>query len=157
MPKTITPVWERISSKTVVDESTGCWVYKGHKNRDGYGRIFYEGNQRECHRVVWELVFGVIPAGLCVCHKCDNPPCINPKHLFLGTHGDNTRDKMSKGRQRSLVGEDCPRSKLRNEDIIQIRSRYTKGISQSELGREYKVAQSTIWRIVNSQRWKHIP
>jgi hypothetical protein len=79
---------------------TGCRPWRGTRDRDGYGVLGVDGRQQRAHRVVWELTHGPIPDGLCVCHHCDNPPCVEPTHPFLGTHADNVRDAVAKGRRR---------------------------------------------------------
>lgn len=84
--------WPRIT------KSDGCWIWPGAKNADGYGDVAILGTKRKAHRLAWEVTKGPIPEGLFVCHKCDNPPCVNPDHLFVGTNSDNMRDMSSKGR-----------------------------------------------------------
>lgn len=83
-----------------VDKSGGCWVWLGTRHGKGYGHVKSGGVVRKAHRVSWEMVHGPIPDGLLVCHRCDNPPCVRPDHLFLGTARDNTQDSISKGRTR---------------------------------------------------------
>ena len=107
---------QRLSSK-LVRTQTGCWEYAGSRNRGGYGRLTYRrGSGRGApvdayatHRLMWELTFGPIPEGLEVCHHCDNPPCCNPDHLFLGTRLDNTADARAKGRTAKPRPERCKR------------------------------------------------
>jgi hypothetical protein len=114
----------------------------------------------KAHRVCWELTNGAIPAGLVVCHRCDNPPCVNPAHLFLGTLSDNTQDSLAKGRWNyspNRWGETSPTAKLSEEQVEEIRRRYKPGVvAQWELGREYGVNQTTISKIVRGTRWKHL-
>lgn len=87
-------------NKFAVDMSTECWIWKGSKNEKGYGRISCNGKYWSTHRLSYYLSKGSILEGMCVCHTCDNPPCLNPAHLFLGTIGDNMIDMMKKGRGR---------------------------------------------------------
>jgi hypothetical protein len=101
------PVADRFWPK--VEKTDGCWLWTGATDRRGYGKIFDgAGKLLIASRVAHELCIGPIPDGLCVLHKCDNPPCVNPDHLFLGTFGDNTQDMLAKGRNRN--GYSPPRS-----------------------------------------------
>lgn len=77
---------------------SGCFEWQGTLREKGYGRLYHLGRLGDAHRVAWELTRGPIPDGLYVCHKCDNPPCVNPDHLWLGTNTDNMRDMVRKGR-----------------------------------------------------------
>lgn len=83
------------------DDMLGCWVWRGGKNRKGQGVVRYNGRNWVTSRLAWYLKHGQIPKGIFVCHKCDNPSCINPDHLFLGTPGDNIRDMIEKGRNKT--------------------------------------------------------
>lgn len=89
---------DRFWRKVRRDQPTGCWEWLAATNSDGYGHFFYEGSVIGAHRVSWMLHHGAIPEGALVCHHCDNPRCVNPAHLFLGTHQDNATDKVVKGR-----------------------------------------------------------
>lgn len=96
------PIEVRLWGRTVAADASACWEYRGDLNDSGYGVIRHLGKMRGAHRVAWALTHGTIQAGLHVCHRCDNPPCINPSHLFLGTIADNNRDRHAKGRTKNL-------------------------------------------------------
>lgn len=109
----IEPVSVRLAAR--LDVSGGpdsCWEYQAARSPRGYGTIGVMGKTRRAHRVAWELANGPIPEGLLVCHHCDNPPCCNPAHLFLGTDKDNVADMRAKGRGRALSGEEWRRVNL---------------------------------------------
>lgn len=100
-----------------VDKTGDCWQWKGHINHNGYGTFTRDGKTLRTNRIVWELSNGTIPTGLCVLHECDNPGCVNPTHLFLGTYADNNSDCKNKGRARGNtkprkhIGADCERQR----------------------------------------------
>lgn len=140
--------WEK------VDKSGACWIWTAAKCTSGYG-IFEFPNPKKAvvaHKVAWSFEYGEVPAGLFVCHRCDNPPCVNPGHLFLGTPKDNTRDAVSKGRMAS--GERHGRAKLSRLDVENIRKEYSaRNITQKQLGSKYGVSQSNVYRIVGRHNW----
>jgi hypothetical protein len=150
-PKTnsITRFWNKVDKRSE-DE---CWNYMAGIDKDGYGQ-FWDSNtnkQTRAHRYSAEIHLGK-EDGMCVCHTCDNPLCVNPKHLFYGTSLDNQNDKVSKNRH--AKGETQGHSKLTNNQIDAIRSRMNE--SYKELCQEFNVVPSTIYRIWRHNTWKHI-
>lgn len=144
------------------DAEDSCWSWVGavSSRDDPYGTIYVGPGQGrdKAHRVSWSLHFGAVPGGLCVLHKCDNPPCTNPKHLFLGTNLDNIADKVSKGRQRNApkIGEDNHYAKLTEVDVLEIRRLLAAGALGKDLAAQFDVDTTTISSIRNADSWKHI-
>lgn len=133
-----------------------CWQWQGNIGTNGYGRGSCGGKTFAAHRVSYELHRGSIPDGMMVLHKCDNPTCINPDHLFLGTDADNMQDKIEKGRANFLVGERVYNARLTSGQVIEIRRLSKQGISQSRIARQFGVSTSAIGSIVSRKNWKHI-
>jgi len=130
-----------------------CWNYVAGVDKDGYGQ-FWDGDnnkQTKAHRYSAEIHLGK-QDGMCVCHTCDNPLCVNPKHLFYGTHQDNIKDKINKNRQDK--GEMQGHHKLTNDQIVSIKNRMNE--NYKKLCQEFNVVPSTIYRIWRSNTWKHI-
>jgi len=151
------PLEDRFWSMVNKRKPNECWPWTGFLDRDGYGRIRKGGRQPKlgAHRIAWQLAHGAIPDGLCVLHHCDNPFCMNPKHLFLGTHADNAQDRDNKGRQAKgdsikLFGEKNGQAKLTREDIWAIRKDKR---SQYVLGPLYGVDPTQISRIRRGVHW----
>lgn len=146
---------ERLFRYTNVRGIDECWEWTGFRNRKGYGQCKSAGQPTiGAHRLSWIVHHGPIPEGMCVCHKCDNPPCVNPHHLFLGTIADNTADMMRKGRHRisPRYGTDNPRCKLSDDQIREIY--YERhGDSPSSLAAEFGVSQSLI-SIIRNHRYR---
>lgn len=138
-----------------VDTSGDCWVWTAERTKDGYGRFALHGRSRRAHRVAYLLCIGQIPDGLFVCHRCDNPPCCNPAHLFLGTDLDNVNDSITKGRH--TRGERTGSAKLCEADVIDIRYFYATGMSITRLAPLYGIAVRTARSIVARETWKHVP
>ena len=140
-----------------VDKSgpNDCWLWRGCRQRFGHGVLKWDGRNQTAHRVVWQITNDPIPNGLWVLHHCDNPPCVNPAHLFLGTVQDNNADKMQKGRHVAVSNEQNPSCKLSNSQVIEIRQRFAKGgLTKAELAREYGVSRGQIWQIVTLRERK---
>ncbi|KKM07435.1 hypothetical protein LCGC14_1733920 [marine sediment metagenome] len=131
------PLIERLLSR-LEPGSNGCMEWQGYRDKGGYGRIGHDGYRGEkllTHRVAWEEAYGLIPEGLCVLHHCDNPPCCNSEHLFLGTRGDNMDDMNAKGRHAT---------KLTGAQVVAIRN---DGRVQRVVALDYGVHQGTVSRI----------
>lgn len=143
-----------LESRSAPDEN-GCMNWLRGKTGRGYGAVFFESRLQRAHRVIWEYHNRTIPQGMLVCHQCDNPACCNPDHLFLGTQLDNNRDKVKKGRQPR--GVDIPWTTLCENDIIQIRAKYSQGYRIKRLATEYGVAWETTRRIIIGRTWAHLP
>lgn len=135
-----------------------CWEWQGSRMSTGYGYVSLHGEQTLAHRLSWEIAHGPIPDGVEICHHCDNKPCVNPGHLFMGTHADNMRDASRKGLLPVLKGEQHGRAKLSRSQVLEIRRRYAEQyITQQELADEYGVAGRTMCQVVRGETWKHLP
>jgi hypothetical protein len=147
--------------KYQVDKSTGCWNWIKPLDRDGYGlgTQIAPYTSMKPHRASL-LIKGIDPAGMCVCHHCDNPKCVNPNHLFLGTPQDNHDDRIRKKRfltNAGLPGEKNPRAKLSDKQVLEIRDLYkTRQVSQRQLAKEFGVSFTTMWQLLSNQTWKHL-
>lgn len=158
----VRPVCERLWSK--VDKSGDCWLWTGHRNPDGYGRMLVSkrtGKIVMTHRLAWECTSGPIPDELRVLHRCDNPPCCNPAHLFIGSQAENIADMHAKGRYHKpgSAGGQAGRGviKLQPDHVRAIRARYAAGgISMKALGAEFDVCAETVHGIVRGTVWRHI-
>lgn len=134
-----------------------CWNWTAARDkRKGYGLFGTKkiSKSTKAHRISWELVHGPAPDGMSVCHHCDNPPCVNPKHLFLGTNYDNVLDKLVKDRQQR--GEDFPTAILTEKAVIDIFELNQIGKTNEEIGRIVGVNSSTVSRILRGEDWKHV-
>ncbi len=145
----------RSKIETISKEHDICWEWAGFKMPSGYGRFRVGGNIEYAHRYSYKLYIGEIPKGLCVCHHCDNPSCVNPRHLFIGTHKDNMQDCISKGRGGRLSGEKHPRSILTWDEVDEIRRLYLSGeCTQTEISKLFATDKQNIWHIVHYRSWK---
>lgn len=150
----------------IITDTEACWGWKGATDQHGYGRIWSRTHRRplQAQRMSWELHHGPIPEGLWVLHHCDNPPCVRPDHLFLGTRTDNVRDMHAKGRYPKrrpignwVRGRQVQGAKLTEESVGAIREAAAKGVSAASLGREYGVYPQTIGAVIKRRTWRHVP
>jgi hypothetical protein len=141
-----------------VDRSGGpdaCWPFVGWKV-NGYGKIGMGEKVLGAHRVAYQVTNGTIPEGQCVCHRCDNPACCNPAHLFLGTIADNVEDCVSKGRRHYALGIDNHRKKLNPDSVREIRRLRAEGKTLQSLANAYGVSTTAITLVCNRRNWAYI-
>lgn len=153
-----TSMYDRIFLR--VTKTDTCWLWTGATEKAGYGRIGKHPTY-SVHRLAYEFAYGPIPVGMCVCHHCDTPACVRSDHLFLGTHGDNARDREDKGRGYvpTWHGMECHAAKLTDDIVREIRRvhvPYSRTVGRYALARKYSVTRSAIDRIINNVSWCHI-
>ncbi len=137
-----------------LDISEGCWKWTGSKLKSGYGIISFGGKPISAHRLSWKLHKGVIEEGKVIRHLCNNPICVNPDHLAIGTIQDNADDRVRSGNQPK--GGRNNHAKLDDEKIKEIRMLLELSISGAEIGRQYGVSRTVICSIKNGRTWKHV-
>lgn len=153
------PLADRFFDRVGCKTESGCILWNGQFSEGGYGVISYKtgrtGNSVRANRVAYELMVGPIQDGLFVLHRCDNPPCINPTHLFLGTVADNSKDMVVKGR--SARGERHGSAAVTESTVLELRERYRQGgISKRSLAREYGIGESALAHILKRRSWSHL-
>lgn len=151
-PKDVARFWKKVDRSP---HPKGCWLWTAYRNKDGYGMIKWGGRRVESgHRISYLLANGEFSDELFVLHKCDNPRCVNPEHLFLGTHQDNVDDRDNKNRQ--SAGENRPLHKITNEQAEEIRERCKNGAwgIQTKIGIEYGLSSGTVSLIARGKRYK---
>jgi len=143
--------WSKVDKKSTEE----CWVWKGTLDKRGYGQISQNNKARAAHRLAYTYTYGAIPENMFVCHKCDNPPCVNPSHLFLGTLQENTADRDAKGRQ--VKGERVNTAKLTENQVLDILRLYKTGnYTLKDFVAIYHVNVETIRALIKGKTWKHL-
>jgi hypothetical protein len=141
--------WEQINKKG--DDE--CWEWTGYRRVEGYGEMRFHHFLFRTHRIAYMTASGQIENGLSVCHKCDNPPCCNPNHLFLGTRSENSKDMLAKGRNHR--GEKA--SSVVTEEIVRlIRVDAEMGVPWKQIASKFKLKYTTAWAIITRARWGHV-
>lgn len=138
----------------IVTES-GCWEWE-RRNPANYGLVWYDGKDNLAHRAMYKRFFGPIPEGMFVCHSCDNPPCVNPEHLWLGTPLDNVLDKEHKGRGNQAKGESNGYAKLTEENVIEIRRLREDGLILRVIAEQFGITEAAVSSIARRKTWAHV-
>ena len=139
-----------------VDIADGCWNWTASKTKDGYGNIGANGKVVRAHRLCYEMEKGPIPEGLHVLHKCDNPSCVNPAHLWIGINYDNVKDRDKKGRQVTPLGQYHGKSKTDMHTVRSIKCKLKDGISAYQIAREHNVPPRRVYDIKYGNCWRHV-
>jgi hypothetical protein len=155
----VRPLSERFWEKVDIRTTDECWEWQAAKDKRGYGVISDKPNDKNslaAHRVAYELHYGANPADALVCHRCDNPSCVNPHHLWLGDYGDNNRDARDKNRryQPDVSGENNGRAKLSLTDVALIRQHYNNDMTAEQLANRFGVSVSTVRYAAKGKSWK---
>jgi len=131
----------------------GCWEWNGAMSHQGYGKIKRKGKYLQAHRVSYEFFVDDIPKGMQINHRCHNRKCVNPYHLYVGTHNDNMRDMVVSGRSLDQYGEKNHNSKLTKDNVVKIKTLLKEGRKQNSLAKEFGVTISTIHLIKKGLTW----
>lgn len=152
--------WEKVNKAgpfAFVDgKRSRCWVWGAYCTPTGYGKFQLARVAVLAHRYAYSIARGPIVGGFHVLHKCDNPPCVNSKHLFLGTDRDNSDDKVAKGRAGARRGVTHPRAKLSDEIVRTCREAYAEGVSAANLAERFGICLRGMWSVLAGRTWKHV-
>jgi hypothetical protein len=157
-PKFVARFWAKVDK---VSDPNGCWLWTGAISSSGYGSYGAPQGTVSTHRYAYALTYGPIDSKLLVCHRCDVKLCVNPSHLFLGTHADNALDYFDKGfirisKPRKQNGEANSNSRLTHTQVLAIRALCDAGIQQKDVARQFGIDPSNVSNIVSRKTWKHI-
>jgi len=142
-----------------VEDSNGCWLWQGGKTTFGHGIIAVNRKSHLAHRVAYKIWKDRVPLNMFVCHTCDNPKCINPDHLFIGTQDDNMKDMANKGRSNNGIqkGEKNPQSQLTDRQVRRIKRLLLNGHTRKEIANKFGVNEAVVGFISENKNWKHVP
>lgn len=146
---------ERFTNMTYPEPNTGCWIWGGACFDNGYGVFRYKYQNLKAHRFSYQLYNGPIPLGMIVCHRCDNTYCVNPDHLFIGTHKENTADMISKGRKHYPKGELHGAARMSRADVLSIREMATSN-THKIIAEKFGLSRQYVSEIIARKKWKHI-
>jgi hypothetical protein len=145
------------------EPNTGCWLWAASTNGDGYAQCCIDGQTRPVHRTVYVRLVGPIGPGLCVCHRCDMRCCVNPAHMFLGTHAENMADMVRKGRQargrilaREQAGERNENARLTEDAVRAIRAMRVDGVDLGVIAERFGIARQYVYNVCARITWKHV-
>lgn len=147
---------DKIRFLSYVDKKSDnqCWVWTAYKQSSGHGQFRIREKNHYAHRIAYYLAYGLFDDSLCVCHKCDNPSCCNPNHMFLGTLSDNMKDKIAKGRNTRGTAVN---GVLLEEDVYEIKRLYATGeYTQKQIAKRFGIHQCNVGRIISGRRWGHL-
>lgn len=153
------PKPQSFEARFTMEPNSGCWLWLGKCTSFGYGVLLRRGKEKRAHRESWEIFKGTIPEGKSVLHRCDTPPCVNPDHLFLGTQADNLLDMRKKGRAiltqgGGPIGEESGASRLKREDVFEIRKQIGFGLSHRLIAMSFGIARQTVSAIHKGETWR---
>lgn len=153
--RTRRPILERLISKIHKDPTTECWEWQGTIDPKGYGRLHIDSIGRPAHRISYLIHKGEIPAGMLVCHTCDNRRCVNPDHLFIGTNMDNMADMVAKGRQNKCRGEKHGKARLSASTVLAIRAT-DNGMTHGQIAERFGATKTQVADIKSGRSWKYL-
>jgi hypothetical protein len=142
-----------------VEITDGCWIWKGYRNPLGYGRMRVHGLGKAmilAHHISYEIHHGPVPDGGWVLHHCDNPPCVRPDHIYLGTPKQNSQDAVSRGRWADLRGENNNFARLTETSVREIKRRIAEGERCAAIARAFGVSYGAIYEIIKGRNWSHV-